>query len=104
MTVLHVAVLVLVAAGGLGVVLTRNPLHQAIVLSLYGSLLSILFVVFQAPEVALSQIVVGTIGVPLMILLTLAKVRDEALQQRRKKEKDQDEDGEEGQDEEDRRE
>ena len=38
-------------------------------------LLGILFFVFQAPDVALSEIVVGAVAAPLMILLALAKVR-----------------------------
>jgi len=74
--VLEVVVLLLVAAGGTAVVLTRDPLHQAIVASFYGLLLGILFLVLQAPDVALSQIVVGAVALPLMILLALAKVRE----------------------------
>ena len=76
MIVLEVVVLLLVAAGGAAVVLTRNPLNQAIVASFYGLLLGILFLVLQAPDVALSQIVVGAVALPLMILLALAKVRE----------------------------
>ena len=33
------------------------------------------FVVLQAPDVALSQLAVGTVVVPLMIVLTIAKTR-----------------------------
>jgi uncharacterized MnhB-related membrane protein len=68
-------VLLMVAAGGLAVVLTRDPVNQAIVVSFYGILLAILFFVFQAPDVALSQIAVGALALPLMILLALAKIR-----------------------------
>jgi uncharacterized MnhB-related membrane protein len=75
MNVMRVAVLALVAAGGLAVVLTREPLRQALVLGAYGLLIALLFFLFQAPDVALSQIVVSTVALPLMILLTLAKVR-----------------------------
>jgi uncharacterized MnhB-related membrane protein len=71
----QVAVLLLVAAAGTAVVLTRDALKQAIVLSFYGLLLGILFFAYQAPDVGLSQITVGSVGVPLMLLLTLAKVR-----------------------------
>jgi energy-converting hydrogenase B subunit D len=73
--VLEVAVFLLVAAGGTAVVLTRDPLDQAIVASFYGLLLGIMFLVFQAPDVALSQIAVGAVALPLMIVLALAKVR-----------------------------
>jgi len=37
--------------------------------------LAVLFFTLQAPDVALSEIVVGAVALPLMILLTLAKVR-----------------------------
>jgi energy-converting hydrogenase B subunit D len=74
MTVLQVVIFVLLAAAGTGVVATRDPLPQAIIASFYGLLLAILFLVLQAPDVALSQIVVGAVALPLMILLALAKV------------------------------
>jgi energy-converting hydrogenase B subunit D len=73
--VLEVAVFLLVAAGGTAVVLTRDPRDQAIVASFYGLVLGIMFLVFQAPDVALSQIAVGAVALPLMIVLALAKVR-----------------------------
>lgn len=57
------------------VVAARDPLRQAVVASIYGLVLGILFFVFQAPDVALSQTVVGAVALPLMILLALAKVR-----------------------------
>jgi uncharacterized MnhB-related membrane protein len=75
-SVLLAAALLLVAAGGTAVVLTRDPLNQAFVASFYGLLLGILFLVVQAPDVGLSQIVVGAVALPLMILLALAKVRE----------------------------
>jgi energy-converting hydrogenase B subunit D len=73
--VLEICVFLLVAAAGTAVVLTRDPLNQAIVASFYGLILGIMFFVYQAPDVALSQIVVGAVALPLMILLALAKVR-----------------------------
>ena len=66
------------------VVLTRDPLNQAIVASFYGLVLGIMFFVYQAPDVALSQITVGAVALPLMILLALAKVR--ALEGSRRRE------------------
>ena len=75
MIAIQAVVLAMIAAGGLAVVLTREPLHQAIVVSFYGILLALLFFVYQAPDVALSQIAVGTVALPLMIVLTLAKMR-----------------------------
>jgi uncharacterized MnhB-related membrane protein len=74
-TVLQATILVLVATGGTAVVATRDPLRQAMVASFFGILLAILFFVLQAPDVALSEIVVGAVALPLMILLSLAKIR-----------------------------
>ena len=75
MTFLEAVVLVLVAVTATCVVLSRDPLRQAMVASIYGLMLGILFFVFQAPDVGLSQTVVGAVALPLMILLALAKVR-----------------------------
>ena len=68
--------MVLVGMLALGTVLTREPLHQAIVYSLFGGALAVLFLVVQAPDVALSEIVVGSVAWPAMVLFTLAKARD----------------------------
>jgi energy-converting hydrogenase B subunit D len=75
MTPLLGITLVLLMGVGTGVVLTRDPLAQSLVASLYGLLLSVLFLAFQAPDVALSETVVGAVMVPLMILLALAKIQ-----------------------------
>lgn len=75
MTALQVISLALVAAGGTAVVLTRNVVAQAIVLSFYGLLLTLLFIVLQAPDVAFSEIAVGSAALPLILLVTDAKVR-----------------------------
>lgn len=75
---LQALIFLFVAAAGTGVVLTRDPLSQAIVVSFYGLLLGLLFFIFQAPDVALSQIVVGAVALPLMILLALARVKKQS--------------------------
>jgi energy-converting hydrogenase B subunit D len=75
MTVLEVVILLVVAGTAACVVLTRDPFPQAMVASIYGLVLGILFFVFQAPDVALSQTAVGAVALPLMILLALAKIR-----------------------------
>ena len=54
--------------------LTRDPTNQAIVFSLYGLLLTLLFLVLQAPDVAFSEIAVGAAALPLILLVTVAKV------------------------------
>jgi len=78
MAVLQAIALLLVAAGGTAVVLTREPLLQSFVAAAYGMLLAILFLVLQVPDVAFSEIAVGAVAIPLMILLTLAKIRQDA--------------------------
>jgi energy-converting hydrogenase B subunit D len=78
MDVLQVTILILVAAGATAVVLTRDPVRQAIVLSTYGVLLAVLFLAFQAPDVTLSELTVGAVLLPVLILLALAKVRSRA--------------------------
>jgi len=75
MAALQVSILMLVAAGATAVVLTRNPTRQVVVLSIYGLLLAILFMAFQAPDVTLSELTVGAVILPLLLLLTLAKVK-----------------------------
>ena len=75
MTVLQAIALVLVGLGGTAVVATRDPERQILVSSLFGLALALLFFCFQAPDVALSQIVVGGVALPVMIALALAKVR-----------------------------
>ena len=75
MTPIMAVVLLLVAVAGTAVVRTRDPVNQALVASFYGLVLGILFVVFQAPDVALSQVTVGAVALPLMIVLALAKIR-----------------------------
>ena len=74
MDALQVTLLVLVAAGATAVVLIRVPVRQVIALSAYGLLLAILFLAFQAPDVTLSELTVGTVILPILLLLALAKV------------------------------
>jgi uncharacterized MnhB-related membrane protein len=75
MDALQIAVLLLVAAGATVVVLVRVPVRQVIALSVYGLTLATLFFVFQAPDVTLSELTVGAVALPILLLLTLAKVR-----------------------------
>lgn len=75
MTALLAALLTLVAAAGLVTVLIREPARQAISLGIMGLLLALLFFALQAPDVALSEIVVGSVALPAMLFLAIAKVR-----------------------------
>ncbi len=72
---LVLASLLLTAFMATAVVLTRDPARQAIVLSGYGLVLAVLFVVLQAPDVAMSQAAVGTVVVPLMVILAIHAIR-----------------------------
>ena len=53
----------------------RNPLRQTIVSGLYGLSLGVLFVIFQAPDVALSALVVSSVAFPFILITALAKLR-----------------------------
>jgi energy-converting hydrogenase B subunit D len=75
-TVLQGVALALVAVGGGAVVAATDPLRQTLLLGIFGLALTMLFFVFQAPDVALSEIVVSTVGLPVMILLALRKINE----------------------------
>lgn len=75
MTALQVTILVLVGAGAAAVALTRRVVRQVIMVSVYGVLLAALFMTFQAPDVTLSELTIGAAILPILLLLTLAKVR-----------------------------
>jgi energy-converting hydrogenase B subunit D len=75
MDALQITLLVLVAAGATAVVLIRRQVHQVLMLSVYGVLLAVLFLAFQAPDVTLSELTVGAVVLPIILLLALAKVR-----------------------------
>jgi energy-converting hydrogenase B subunit D len=75
MEALQITLLVLVAVGATAVVLIRAGVRQVLMLSIYGVLLAVLFLAFQAPDVTLSELVVGAVALPIILLLTLAKVR-----------------------------
>jgi len=72
---LQAAVIGLVAAGALAVVLTRDLVRLAMASSLYALLLVVLFLVLQAPDVALSELVVGAIAFPLVIAVAIVLER-----------------------------
>ena len=70
-----VVALLLVAASATAAVTTRDPVRQALVLSVLGVVLAVLFTVLQAPDVALSQLAVGSALTPLLLLLAVHKVK-----------------------------
>ncbi|MDT9695729.1 DUF4040 domain-containing protein [Streptomyces sp. P17] len=67
--------LLLVAGCATTAVLVREPVHQALVLAVLGTVLAVLFTVLQAPDVALSQLAVGSALTPLLMLLAVRKVK-----------------------------
>lgn len=69
-----VLVLLLCAAGGTAVVLTRRVRVQAILLSIFGLILTLAFLVLQAPDLALAQLAVGSVAVPILFVLVINKV------------------------------
>ncbi len=88
MLFLQLTILGFVGITATAVVLTRDPARQAIGISFYGLVMALMFFIFQAPDVALSQIVIGAVALPLMILLALTKIRrHEEEQQEQRKEK-----------------
>jgi uncharacterized MnhB-related membrane protein len=72
---LIVVALLLVAASATAAVAVRDPARQALVLAVLGTVLAVLFTVLQAPDVALSQLAVGSALTPLLIMLSVRKVR-----------------------------
>lgn len=62
------------ALAGWLVVISRDPKRQVYALCANGLVLALLFFVLQAPDVAYSEIAVGTVVVPLLFLITLAAV------------------------------
>jgi energy-converting hydrogenase B subunit D len=72
---LQAAVIGLVAVGALAVVLTRDLVRLTMASSFYALLLVVLFLVLQAPDVALSELVVGAVGFPLAIVVAISLER-----------------------------
>ena len=72
---LQATVFGLAALGAAAVVLTRDPLKQIVVSGLYGFVLVAAFVVLQAPDVALSMLVVSGVAYPLVVLAAIARSR-----------------------------
>ena len=79
MTGLVASMLLLTAVSGTFVVFSRDPKRQVFAVAANGAVLSTLFFVLQAPDVALSEIAVGTAVTPLLILVTLATLRMNTL-------------------------
>lgn len=77
MTVLQISVLVVVGISGTAVAIVPSPLRQTLLLSVYGFALTVLFFVFQAPDVALSELVIGGVALPVIVLAALRRLADQ---------------------------
>ena len=75
MSALLALLFLLVAAAGAGVVFSRDPRRQVMAIAINGLVLALLFLALQAPDVALSELAVGTAAVPLMFLAVLTSIR-----------------------------
>jgi energy-converting hydrogenase B subunit D len=82
MNTLLVLVLALLALSGLVTIMIRDPVRQAIALGVFGLLEALMFFVVQAPDVALSQIVVSGVALPAMLFLAMAKIRSQREERR----------------------
>lgn len=69
---LQALLLLLVLGSGTGAVLLQNPLHQAVMLGYHGTCLALCLLALRAPDVALAQLAVGSLVVPLMLLTAVA--------------------------------
>ena len=67
--------LLLIGVAGAAIVRTRDVTNQVLALAFYGLLLALMFFIFQAPDVALSQITVGAVALPLMVMLAIARMK-----------------------------
>lgn len=75
MTALQAVVLTLVGIVGVATVLCYDPRRQAVVNGLFGLLLTLLFTVLAAPDVAMSAIVVSSVVYPAVVLVTVNRTR-----------------------------
>jgi uncharacterized MnhB-related membrane protein len=64
-----------VLAGGVLVVALRNVNAAVMALSAIGTLLTVIFVVLGAPDVAHAEVVIGAIVLPTLYLVAIGKVR-----------------------------
>jgi energy-converting hydrogenase B subunit D len=73
--ILGAGLLALIGISAFVIVRTDDVTHQMLGLAFYGLMFALLFFVFQAPDVALSQITVGAIALPLLIMLAITRMR-----------------------------
>lgn len=74
-TVLQIVALSMAGALGVATVLVRRPLRQVVVNSMFGLSLVVVFAVLMAPDVAISELVVSSIAVPMVLLPVIFRTR-----------------------------
>ena len=72
---LQAIAIALVAAFALALALTHDLIRLAMLSSVYALTLVVLFLLFQAPDVALSELVVGGVAFPLVIVVAIVMQR-----------------------------
>jgi energy-converting hydrogenase B subunit D len=72
---LQAIAIALVAAFALALALTHDLVRLAMLSSVYALTLVVLFLLFQAPDVALSELVVGGVAFPLVIVVAIVMQR-----------------------------
>lgn len=75
MTALVWIILLMTTATGAGVAFSREPRQQVLAIAANGLVLTLLFSVLQAPDVAFSELAVGTVALPLLFLVALTSIR-----------------------------
>jgi energy-converting hydrogenase B subunit D len=73
--VLDILCLLAILAAGALVVLLRNLSGAVMALSAMGTVLTVLFLVLAAPDVAEAEAVVGAIALPVLYLVAIGKIR-----------------------------
>jgi uncharacterized MnhB-related membrane protein len=76
MSLLEAVAYALVAVMGAAVVFTKRPASALLVYSGFGITLTLLFFVLHAPDVAFSELAVGTLVLPMIVLVALMKTGD----------------------------
>lgn len=87
MMILGTGLLALIAVSAFVIVRTDDVTSQLLALGFYGLLFALMFFIFQAPDVALSQITVGAIALPLMIMLAITRMKHRDALRRRKEDR-----------------
>lgn len=76
-TILRIILLVLLIVCAIGVNLTKTLLQAVIIFMAYSSIMCILWVLMESPDLAITEAAVGAGVSGVLFLLTLRKIREE---------------------------